>query len=255
MKIGIALSGGGARGISHMGSLKAFDEFGIKPSALSGTSAGAIVGAMYAYGYTPEEMLKILKGKGFLQLFRPAFRWTGILNLDGVRQYLSKLIKENTFECLHIPLTIAATDIAAGKATYFSAGELLTPVMASCSIPGIFHPITIDGKIYVDGGIVDNLPVKPLKRKVDLVIGLHCNPVEPGYEARNLKEVVERSMLIAMYTGTKVRMKKCDLVIEPKQLSKYTVFDIGHAMEIYKIGYRDTLTKLRQFEPELKKYA
>lgn len=255
MKIGIALSGGGARGISHMGSLKAFDEFGIKPTALSGTSAGAIVGAMYAYGYTPEEMIKIIKGTGFLQLFRPAFRWTGILNLDGVKQYLAKLIKENTFECLSIPLTIAATDIAAGKVEYFKRGELLTPIMASCSIPGIFHPVTIDGKIYVDGGIVDNLPIKPLKRKVDYIIGLHCNPVEPGYEAKNIKEVVERSMLMAMYTGTKARMKKCDLVIEPKELSKFTVFDIGHAAEIYKIGYKETLLKLRALEPELKKYA
>ncbi len=255
MRIGIALSGGGARGISHIGSLKAFEEFGIKPVALNGTSAGAIVGTLYAYGYSPDEILKIVRDASFFKLFRPAWRWTGLLNLEGLRSYLLKLVPENTFESLAIPLTVAATDIAEGKANYFSSGELLTPVIASCSIPGIFHPVEIDGKIYVDGGIIDNLPVKRLKRKTDFIIGLHCNPVEPGYQAKNIKEVIERSMLMAMYTGTKARMKKCDMVIEPKALGKYTVFDLGKAKEIFDIGYKETMIKLKSLEPELKKYA
>ena len=255
MRIGIALSGGGARGISHIGSLKAIDEFGLKPTAMSGTSAGAIVGALYAYGYSPDEMLKVIKGTGFLQLFRPAWRWTGLLNLEGMKHYLLKLIPENKFDALQFPFTVTATDIAAGKAAYFNKGELLTPLMASCSIPGIFHPVGIEGKIYVDGGIVDNLPVKPLKRKVDFILGFHCNPVEPGYEAKNIKEVIERSMLMAMYTGTKARMKKCDMVIEPKALGSYTVFDLGKAKAIFDIGYKETLLQLKSLEPVLKKYA
>jgi NTE family protein len=252
MRIGLALSGGGARGISHIGSLKAFEEFGIKPVALAGTSAGAIVGAMYAYGYSPQEMLKIISGAGFFQLFRPAWRWTGLLNLDGVRNYLNKLIPDNTFESLNIPLTVAATDIAAGKAAYFSSGELLSPLIASCSIPGIFHPVEINGKIYVDGGIIDNLPVKHLNRKTDFIIGLHCNPVEPGFKANNIKEVIERSMLMVLYTGTKASMKKFDMIIEPKALGKYTVFDLSKAKEIFDIGYKETMSKLKSLEPEFK---
>src|SRR5690606_33326637 len=115
MNIGIVLSGGGARGISHIGVLKALDELGVKISRIAGTSAGAIIGSMYAYGYKPDEIMDIVVKTKLFRSMRPAWTWTGLLSLEGLRATLLTHLPENDFAALKIPVTIAATEIKRGR--------------------------------------------------------------------------------------------------------------------------------------------
>ncbi|HRG10894.1 MAG TPA: patatin-like phospholipase family protein, partial [Cyclobacteriaceae bacterium] len=116
------------------------------------------VGALYAAGHKPDRILELVKNLSIFKAVRPAFAWTGLLTLDGLKDVLHKNIPANNFNDLKIPLTVAATDIKNGQIHYFNSGELITAVVASSSIPAIFNPVQLNGHLYVDGGILDNLP-------------------------------------------------------------------------------------------------
>lgn len=237
-KIGIALSGGGARGFAHLGVLKALEELGITISELSGTSAGAIAGAFYCYGYKPDQILEIISKTGFLKSVRPAWAWTGLLSMDGFQEVLQKYLPENSFESLKIPLTVAASEIRHGRVTYFNSGPLIPKIIASSSIPALFNPMILDGHVYVDGGIMDNLPVRPLVGMCDFIIGSHTNPVEQVFDIKNVKEITERSLLIAINVNSSHSKAHCNVVIEPPELGKFSTFDLSRGNEIFEIGYK-----------------
>ena len=241
MKIGLALSGGGARGIAHIGVLKALDEMSIKPAVLSGTSAGSLVGALYAYGYAPDKIFDIIKNVSIFRSVRPAWAWSGLLTMDGLRELLINTLPENRFDALKIPLTIAATEIRKGEINYFGEGELIPAIVASCSVPAVFNPVSFNGGLFVDGGICDNLPSKPIAPLCDLLIGSHCNPISNNFDPKNLKAVVERSLLMAINGNTKQSKSICHVVIEPKKLDRFSSFDITRAKEIFEIGYHYTI--------------
>jgi NTE family protein len=238
MKIGLVLSGGGARGFAHLGALKALEEFGLTFSVISGTSAGSIVGAFYASGYKPEEIYTIISGAGLLKSVRPAWSWTGLLSLDGFREILLKHLPKDSFESLHIPLTIAATELNQGKVFYFSEGELITPIIASSSIPALFNPVSFKGTNYIDGGITDNFPVRPLVGHCDFIVGIHTNPIGKKLDIKSVKEVTERALLMAINVNSTYSKALCDLVIEPPALGNYSTLDLGKAKEIFDIGYQ-----------------
>lgn len=237
MKVGLALSGGGARGFAHLGIIKALEELGITISQVSGTSAGAIAGAFYCYGFKPDQILEIISSTGFLKSVRPAWAWTGLLSMEGFKEVLLRHLPENSFESLKIPLTIAATEIRHGRVTYFNSGELVSRILASSSIPALFNPSILDGHVYVDGGIMDNLPVRPLVGKCDFIIGSHSNPVEQLFDIKNVKEITERSLLIAINVNSSHSKAQCNVVIEPPDLGKFSTFDLSRGKEIFEIGY------------------
>lgn len=241
MKIGLALSGGGARGIAHIGVLKALNEMGVRPSVLSGTSAGSIVGALYAYGYVPDHIFDIIKNVSIFRSVRPAWAWSGLLTMDGLRELLNEALPEDSFEALKIPLTVAATEIRKGEINYFTTGELIATIVASCSVPAVFNPVRFNGGLFVDGGICDNLPCKPIADSCDLLIGSHCNPISNNFDPKNLKSVVERSLLMAINGNTRISKSMCDVVIEPRKLDRFSSFEIAKAKEIFEIGYEHTM--------------
>ncbi len=241
IKIGIALSGGGVRGISHLGVLKALDEVGIVPTKISGTSAGAIVGAMYCQGYSPEEVLKIIVETNYFKFMRPAISLTGILKMDAMESLFKLYLGHNDFSQLGTPLSVAATDIKKGKVIYFSEGELVRPIMASSCIPGMFDPIVIGSRYLVDGGVLNNLPVEPLEGFCDYVIGINCNQLPEESNIRNMKKLIERSVIMAMNYNVYSRKSKCDFFIEAPGLGKYGVFDIKKAPELFQAGYDQTM--------------
>jgi NTE family protein len=240
MKIGLVLSGGGARGIAHIGVIKALEEMGVTFSILSGTSAGSIVGALYAYGYSPDQIVGFISETRLLKTVRPAWTVKGILNLDGLRQVLLKHIPENSFEALKLPLYIAATELQRARAEYFSQGELIPAILASCCVPIIFDPVAFNGGIYVDGGILDNLPVKPIKDKCDFIIGSHCNFLGSNFDPRNIKLIAERSALMAISGNTVDSKLLCDVLIEPPDLAKVSGSDLSKIKEVFEIGYQYT---------------
>jgi NTE family protein len=241
LRIGIALSGGGIRGISHLGVLKALNEVGIFPTKVTGSSAGAIAGAMYCQGYTPEEVLKIIIETNYFKFMRPAISWTGILKMESVEKLFKLYLPHNDFAQLKTPLAVAATDIKKGKVVYFDEGPLIKPILASSCIPGMFQPIEIDKKYLVDGGLLNNLPVEPLEGICDYVIGVNCNHLPEESNIKNIKKLIERSVIMSMNFNVYSRSSKCDYFIEAPGLGKYGVFDIKKGPELFRAGYEQAL--------------
>ena len=250
----MTLSGGGARGIVHIGVLKALDEMGLKVSVMSGTSAGSIVAALYAYGLKPDRIFELVSQLSLLRSVRPAWTWSGLLTMDGLKELILRNIPENDFSALKIPLTVAATEIRRGEVTYFSSGDLASAVVASCSIPAVFSPLHLNDQLYVDGGLLDNLPARSIRNQCNFLIGSHCNKISPDFDPKNLKVVIERSLLIAIAANTQQSKQLCDISIEPPNMDRFTVFDIGKAQEIFDYGYRFTRDNFSEAEfpkPEL----
>ncbi|NVK48563.1 MAG: patatin-like phospholipase family protein [Cyclobacteriaceae bacterium] len=246
LKIGIALSGGGVRGISHLGVLQGLNEAGIFPTQVSGASAGAIAGAMYCHGYSPSEILKIIVDTNYFKFLRPAISWKGILKMSSIEGLFKTYLPHNDFSQLKIPLSVTATDIKKGKAVYFSEGELIGPVMASSCIPGMFEPIVIGNKYLVDGGVLNNLPIEPLDGTCDYVIGVNCNHLPEESDIKNMRRLIERSVIMTMNYNVYSRKSQCDFFIEAPGLGKYGVFDIKKASELFRAGYEETMRYIDQ---------
>ncbi|MEA1897812.1 MAG: patatin-like phospholipase family protein, partial [Bacteroidota bacterium] len=169
---GVILSGGGARGFAHAGILKALNESGIYPDVISGVSAGAIVGALYADGHTPDQIFEIFSGeKSFFKYVKLTIPRTGIFKAVGLRENLSENLNAKTFEELKLPLYVAATNISKGEITYFHSGEILDKLLASAAIPVLFKPVEIAGDLFVDGGVLDNFPVSPIAKDCKQLVG------------------------------------------------------------------------------------
>lgn len=237
MKIGLVLSGGGSRGIAHLGILKFLDELQIPIHAISGSSSGAIAGALYSYGYRPEEILEIVSEIKLLKLIKPAISKTGLLRMEATETLFRNYIKEDDFSALKIPVTVAATDLCKGKSIYFTHGQLVRPLMASSCIPVIFDPVKIGNDWYVDGGILNNFPTSPLLSVCDKIIGSHSNPVDETFRLGNVKTMFERTFLLAINSNSYNNVKDCDIFLEPPGLKKVKVFDLNIAKEIFTIGY------------------
>lgn len=240
MKIGLTLSGGGARGISHIGVLKALEEFNVRIDCISGTSTGALVGALYAYGYSAEKILDIVISTKIFSSLRPAWSWTGLVSIMNLEELILKLMPENSFDALKIPLTIATTNLNKGRAEYFTSGMLISSILASCCVPVIFAPVQLNGQHYVDGGITDNLPSKILRDQCELLIGSHCNFISSEHDVKNFRSVIERSLLIGISGNTAVSKNLCDVLIEPPELGNTSAFDLSDIKGLYNIGYEFT---------------
>ncbi|MFC0183251.1 NTE family protein [Pseudarcicella hirudinis] len=240
MKIGLVLSGGGARGFSHLGVLKGLLEQGIQPDMLSGCSAGSIAGAMFAAGYSPDHIFEIVVSNISYRTFRPALSRLGLFKIENIENLYAKYLPHNSFENLKIPLTINATDLYKGETEYFSSGELIKPILASCCIPGLFEPVRFNDKIYIDGGVLNNMPIEPLEGKCDFIIGSHCNPYGVPKRLVSMKSVIEKTLLLAINNNTRSRANRCDFVIEPGGLRDFDPFSISKAKELFTIGYEHT---------------
>jgi NTE family protein len=247
-KIGLVLSGGGARGFAHLGVIQALNESGIFPDVISGTSAGAIAGALYADGYSPIEILKITNSNSRLHYIRPTVSKDGLLQIAGVVRILRDNLHAKTFEKLKIPLFVAATDLNNGRVDYFSSGELITAVIASASIPVLFKPVVIDNKYYVDGGVLDNLPIKPIENKCRYIIGSFVNPTGFQENVTNLINIAERTFFLSMSKEVNEKAKKFNLFIAPPELRNYKILDPEKAEEVFILGYNETREKLKSVD-------
>lgn len=242
-KIGLVLSGGGARGIGHLGVLKVLDEIGIKISSISGTSAGAIVGAFYSAGYKPDEILQIAKTRKFFGFSNLLFGKAGFFDMKPFDVVYKEYFPENLIEKLPIELTICATDIIKGEARYYSNGDLSKVLMGSSSVPLVFQPIVYDDTTLVDGGILNNFPVEPLINRANKIIGVHVNNLSRNIDEIHMKDMLDRSFHIALNAQMKDKAKQCDLFIEPPNMSRFGMFDLSKIDEIYNFSYQYTLER------------
>ena len=253
MKTGLVLSGGGARGIAHLGAIQALLERGIKPDVISGVSAGAIVGSLYGAGLMPEEILRNLISTKVFRYLRPAWSKFGFLNIQKLIAIYKLYLPVKTFEELQLPVFISAADIMDGKTVYFSEGDLTKAMLATTCIPLLFAPVKMDGMLMVDGGIINNLPVEPLISDCNLIIGVHCNPSNKNYKPKGMKSMLERTFHLSIANNVRERVQYCDIFIEPPELVNIGLFEISKAREIYRMGYEHTIKVLDQSKDIIEK--
>lgn len=246
MTVGLVLSGGGMRGAAHVGAIKALEEQGIVATHIAGSSAGAIVGSLYAYGYNPTEILKIFKSFQIIDITKYALGKPGFIDAEKFYPFLNAYIKDDRFKVLKKRLSITATDVLKGNLKIFNSGELIKPVLASAAFPGVFTPVKIKNSYYIDGGVLNNFPVELLASDCDIVIGVYVNGMK-DIQVGDLKHsyhVVERAFKLKSFQEDCLKFKDCDMVISPKQLSNYGTFNKKQIDTIFKIGYESTIEAL-----------
>lgn len=252
-KLGIALSGGGAKGFAHLGVLQALNERGLYPEVISGTSAGAFAGVLYADGHTPEEIISFFKKKVFREFAEFAIPHGGFFKSQGFQSFLKKHLKSKNFEDLKIPLHVLATDIEHGESMVFTSGPLIPAVIASCSVPIIFRPVEINKHYYVDGGLFKNFPVSTIRRECAKIIGVNVSPITKSEFRSSIKYIAERSFHYMSGSNTLLDRNLCDYLIESVSLSQYSMFDLDHVEEIYQTGYELTMAFFKDNEDALLK--
>ncbi len=239
-RIGICLSGGGARGIAHIGVLQALESAGIRPEVVSGCSAGSMVGALYANGLPPREIYRLIEKKSIYSIIRMGLPDKGMMELSYFRKILSDNIPHDTFEGLQKPFFVSVTNLNTGNAEIIGSGKLIDMVIASQSIPLVFKPQKIGEHIYVDGGVLNNLPIEPIRPLCDILIGVNVNPVNYLDHINGMRDVGYRVLNLTLMQNMQSRLKQCEFVIEPKT-GDFTIFDVSRSQLIYDAGYEAAL--------------
>jgi len=248
-KVGISLSGGGARGIVHIGVLEALQKHGIRPEIISGASAGALVGVFYAAGMEPEQILELVKSNKLVKMFKWQMPSNGLIDISKILSLLEQNIEHDDFSMLKKPFYCSVVNLNSGLSEIKSEGKLFQWVLASASIPIIFEPQIIDGNSYVDGGLLCNLPVDCIRDKCQMLIGVHVNHNGWVESISGLKAVAERTIRLAMCENVMGSMTKCDFVIDPPATRKFNTFDFNKADELFRIGFDETEKQI----PEIQK--
>ncbi|MCM1546211.1 MAG: patatin-like phospholipase family protein [Clostridiales bacterium] len=256
-KIGLALGSGGARGVAHLGVIKALEEEGIRPDYITGCSMGSVVGAGYANGLSIEEMYKIVKKLKPLQLIDvTALPITRLALTRGnkMRNLLVSSLGNVTFDELKIPFKCVASDLYSGRLVTLSEGKVATAVAASSSMPTIFPPVKLHGQLLIDGGVLCRVPTRQCKEMgADKVIAVDVldNTKEPVKEVKNIISMIMRIFDMMDYNGSEMKKELCGtenelwLVPEMKGLSQYAVKDADRA---YEEGYLTTKARMSEIK-------
>jgi NTE family protein len=249
--IGIALGGGFARGIAHIGVLKVLEEEGIPVRMVAGTSVGAIMGAAYCSGLTVDELEEVARNVRFTTFARWTLSRYGFATNNRMVSFLKRILKVHTFEELRIPLCVTATDFNSGEGAVFCSGSIIDPVRASCAYPGMFLPVEIGGHWMVDGMLSHPVPTRPLREMgADRVLAVHLKGQWSKSTApRHLFDVIGQSFAIAQDKMSSVWRNAADLVIEP-DVAGFDYKDFQRADELIHVGE----LAMRRALPEVRKW-
>ena len=250
-QIGIALGGGFARGIAHVGVLKVFEEENIPVRVVAGTSVGALIGAVYCSGVSIAELQEIARSCRFTTFARWTLSRCGFASSDRMVAFLNKVLKVRSFEELRIPLGVTATDFNSGEGVVFHSGSIIDPVRASCSYPGMFLPVEIRGRYFVDGMLSHPVPTRPLREMgADRVIAIHLKGTwANGGAPRHLFDVIGQSFAIAQDAMASIWRGEADLVIEP-DVAGFAYDDFKRTDDLIRAGE----TAARAALPEIRKW-
>ena len=236
-RIGLALGGGFARGLAHVGILKALEEEGIVPDFIAGTSVGAVIGAAYCSGVSAKELEEIASIVRFKDFARYTISRFGLCTNDRMTGFLHRILKVKTFEQLRIPLAVTATDFLTGEPVVFTQGDLVDPVRASCAYPGVFLPVSVGGNLMVDGLLGHAVPAKPLKDMgADRVAAIYFSAHWVQKNPRHVLEVIGQCFSIAQANMSCLWQAHADLLIEP-DVSAYAFDDFQKSLGIVQVGY------------------
>lgn len=241
--IGLALSGGGSKGLAHAGVLKFLNEQNIKPSHIAGSSAGAIVGALYAWGKTPDEILSFFKSIYFFHWKHFTLKKAGIIDSESFKKYFQEIFKDAIMSDSPIPLFITATDMVKGKLKIFTdKTKIVDAILASSAVPGVISPYRIGENLYSDGGILNHFPTDVLQGRCDTIIGVYVSPIQKieAKDLKSIKAVTTRAFELLAANSNLLKFNNCDLIIEPEELANFNTFETNKIKmdKIFEIGYQ-----------------
>jgi len=249
--IGIALGGGFARGIAHVGVLKVLEQEGIPVRVVAGTSVGALIGAAYCSGVTVDELHEMAHNVRFTTFARWTLSRCGFASNDRMISFLTRFLKVKTFEELRIPLGVTATDFNTGEGVVFHSGSIIDPVRASCAYPGMFLPVQMRGRYLVDGMLSHPVPTRPLREMgAERVLAVHLKGTwANGGAPRHLFDVIGQSFAIAQDAMSTVWRQAADLVIEP-DVAGFAYDDFKRADDLVRVGE----AAMKNALPEVRKW-
>jgi NTE family protein len=236
-KIGLALGGGAARGLAHIGVLKVLEEEQVGVYCVAGTSAGSLIGSLYCAGLSWQTIKDTARDIDWGDLVSPTWPTLGIVSPEKLEKTLNRLLRGRRFEDLDIPFRAVAVDIASGEEVVLQSGSVAKAVRASCSIPGIFEPTEVEGRLLVDGGLVNDVPTDVVgDMGAERVIGVDLNadrivPKRP----ENLIEIFYRSLNILIYNSTQRASRVADVMVAPR-LEGFAYHDLGRLDELIAKG-------------------
>jgi len=252
--LGIALGGGFARGLAHIGVLKVLEENNIPIDYIAGTSVGAVIGAAYASGVSGKELAEIAALVRFKDIGRYTISRYGLCSNDRLVGLLERVLRVRTFEELRIPLAVTATDFVSGEPVIFRKGDLIDPVRASCAYPGVFTPVQVNGRLMVDGLLAHSVPAKPLRKMgAEKVIAVYFTAhwVKQG-GPRHVLDVIGQCFSIAQANMACLWQAEADLLIEP-DVSPFSFDAFERAADIIRTGEeaaRAALPAIKTWLPE-----
>lgn len=246
-KLGVALSGGGARGFAHAGALMAIEEAGLKPDIVAGVSAGSVVAILYAAGIKPIEIPQLFSNAGMSDFTTLSLGQGGILSAEKFKKFIMKAIGGYArLEDLPMPVYIGVTDFDRGVATEFHRGPIGDVMLASCSIPIVFRPVNIDGVNYVDGGVLRNHPAWIIRDKCDTLIGVNVSPLNQRANPSSLLDVAMRTYNLMAKANQNADMNLCDISVSTPEIAHYKVFNLKNINSVFTSGYIHARKALRE---------
>lgn len=250
-KIGLALSGGAARGFAHLGVLKVLSEHDIPIDYIAGTSAGSIAGAALASGLSIDEIIEMGKKVSWFNMARFSFSPKGLLSNAPMGEFFSRIFPYKNFEDLPIPFAAIACDLETGEEIVLKeTGDLITAVRASCAIPGVFVPIEYEGRMLIDGGVVAAVPTKAVRKLgAEMVIAVDVLASGATYwgTPSTLLGVFFQSALMLLRAASKAHHYRADIVIVPK-ISHLRPDEIGKMDEFIKAGEEAALERIDEIK-------
>jgi len=246
-RIGLALGGGAAKGIAHIGVLKAFEEEQIKIHCISGTSVGALVASYHAFGRPAESILTICSTLNLSKIIDFTLERGGLFSTKTIREMIHRDLGDCRIEDADIPLAICATDIETGEQLIFRKGNLADAVCASMAVPGLFVPVEVDGRTLVDGGLVENVPISPLKQMdAGIIVAIDLSHVSRYPKPENTFDVISNAINIGIDFNTRKQLKKADIAV-PLDLGGYSLTNNSDCVdELYLEGYHPMKKKIQR---------
>jgi NTE family protein len=240
--IGLVLSGGGSKCLAHAGAIKFLEEKKIRPNLIAGTSAGSIVGALYSWGKSPEEILEFFKSIYLFHWRHLTFKKAGFIDSESFKANFHSIFKNSVLGELKIPTKVTATDMVRGNLKVFGPDtKIVDAILASSAYPGVMSPYEIKGKPYSDGGILNHFPTDILQGQCETIIGIYVSPIQliEAKDLNSIKAVTTRAFDILSANSNIQKFNICDWVIEPKELTHYSTFETNKLKmdAIFKIGY------------------
>ncbi|MEO7176812.1 MAG: patatin-like phospholipase family protein [Saprospiraceae bacterium] len=252
--LGLCLSGGSAKGFAHIGLLKTLEEYNITPTIVSGTSAGAIVGVLFAAGYKGDDIANFILESKLRKIFRLQYPEFGLMGLEYLSKRLLEYLPHDSFEALNYPVSVCVTNLNTGQPEHITSGSLTKAVIASASLPTFFKAVQIGDSMYTDGGVTCNMPARAIRDQCEVLVGMNLMSefTMESVQLRSVKAIARRCFVLSIWSNTRPDLEVCDLVISDEKIANIGMFELKRAREIIDLGYEATIKRMPEILELLK---